>query len=104
MFWKKVKDWGKIKKALYKKVKRFAVIDFTDLDKLLGTNMKKIYIYYENYVIEERPYSEAEVKWLKKFMPVIDLTGGRPYPEEYEKIPPKAIILGRLNLMDLGLE
>jgi len=99
----KVNDWDKVKQSLYKKVKRFAVIDFLDVDKLLGTGKKKIYIYYENYLIGERDYNEAEVKWLKKFMPVVDRTKGRPYPVEYEKIPPKVAILGRLNLLDLNL-
>jgi len=103
MIFGKPKDWDKEKKALYEKVKRFAVIDWTDLDKLLGTSVKKIYIYYKNYVVEERPYNEAEVKFLSKFMPVVDLTEGRPFPKEFEKIPRNASILGRLNLLDLQL-
>jgi len=102
-FWRKPKDWDKVKEALYKKAGTFAVIDFTDLDKLLGTGKKKIYIYNQNYIVEEREYNEVEVKWLKKFIPVVDMTEGRPYPEEFEKIPPKVAIIGRLNLMDLGV-
>jgi len=103
MIFGKPKDWEKEKKALYEKVKRFAVIDWTDLDKLLGTSVKKIYIYYKNYVVEERPFNNAEVKFLSKFMPVVDLTEGRPFPEEFEVMPRRISILGRLNLVDLRL-
>jgi len=97
------KDWGKIKKAIQNKVGRFAVIDWFELDKFLGTHVKKIYIYDGQYVVDERPFSWAEVKFLKKYMPVIDLTQGRPYPEHFEKIPRHIAIAGRLNLVDLNL-
>jgi len=103
MIFKKPKDWEKIKEILYKKVGRFAVIDWFELDKFLGTHVKKIYIYEGRYVIEERPFSWAEVRFLRKYMPVIDLTKGRPYPEEFEKIPRKIAIMGRLNLIDLNI-
>ena len=103
MIFGKVKDWNRVKKALYSSIGRFAVIDWFDLDKLLGTHVKKIYIYYKQYVIEERPYNQAEVKFLRKFMPVVDLTGGRPYPSEFEKVPRKISVIGRLNLIDLNM-
>ena len=98
-----MKDWGKVKKALYNRVGKFAVVDWFELDKFLGTHVKRIYIYYRNYIISEKPYSEADAEWLRKFMPVVDLTEGRPYPEEFEKIPRHVAIIGRLNLMDLNL-
>jgi len=96
-------DWDKVKKNLQKRIGRFAVIDWFELDRLLGTNTKKIYIYDGEYVIAERPFSWAEVKFLKRYMPVVDLTKGRPFPEQFEKIPRKVTILGRLNLLDLNL-
>ncbi len=97
------KDWFKEKRKLLSTIGTFAVIDWIDLDKLMGTNVKKIYIYNGEYIVDERPYNEVEVKYLKKFMPVVDLTRGRPYPEDFEKIPKFWKVFGRLNLADLGV-
>jgi hypothetical protein len=96
-------DWDEYKENLFKNIKTFAVIDWTDFDKFLGTDVKKIYIYSGGYVVSEIPYNEVEVKHLSKFMPVVDLTGGRPYPEDFEKVPKFWSIFGRLNLAELEI-
>ena len=57
MFFDKAKDWNKVKEILYKKAGRFAVIDWFELSKILGTNVKKIYIYENNYIVDERPFN-----------------------------------------------
>lgn len=102
MFGKKI-DWFRYRMELHKKIGVFAVVDWTDFDKFLGTGMKKIYIYSGEYLIDERPYNEVEVKHLSKHIPVVDLTGGRPYPEDFENVPKFYSIFGRLNLSDLGI-
>jgi len=99
----KVKNWQDEWIKLARKVGRFAVITWSHYDHLLGTDIKKIYVYEGEYVVDIRPYSEVEVTMLKKYMPVVDSTKGRPYPETYSKVPPTDFVLGRLHLLDLYL-
>ena len=99
----KVKDWQEEWNELVKKVGTFAVVTWSPYDFVLGTNVKKIYIYKGEYIVDVRPYSNVEVKFLKKHIPVVDVTKGLPYPKTYKKIPPIDFVLGRLHLLDLYL-
>jgi len=99
----KKKNWEKIREKLYKKIGQFALIDFTPFDNILGVGVKKIYIYNDRYVIGEKVYNEINVRKFKKFIPVVDVTNGSPYPKHFKKLPPSIYVLGRLSLYELGL-
>ncbi len=94
-------DWSKHKEAIVSRLGRWFLIDFTQMDELLGTSVKKIWVYEGDRLIGEMPFSRARARFLEKYYPVIDNTKNLPYPEHFIKIPRKAVVLGRLNLVDL---
>jgi len=100
---RKVIDYREKIKRIAEKIGMRAEIDWIELDHALGTRVKKIYIYNGMKIVGTLPFNRVLVDDLKRHMPVVDLTGGRPYPEEYEKMPRKAVIMGRFNLIDLNI-
>jgi len=103
LFKKKVLDWEEKEKKLAEKVGIHVQIDWFELDHRLGTSVKRIYWYKGRRLIDIEPYNEDRISVLKEHIPVVDLTEGKPYPEQFKKIPRKYAIIGRLNLIDLEL-
>jgi len=98
-----VKDWTKVIDRLAEKVGLYAQIDWIEIDYWLGTAVKRIFFYHKGELIGSEPFSENRVNQLRKSIPVVDLTEEAPYPPFFLKLPRRIIVLGRLNLAELGL-
>jgi len=96
-----VKDWTRTKEKLSKLIGVWAQIDWADPDYFLGTSVKRIFFYQGVDLIGSEPFSETRVKMLRREIPVVDLTEGRPLPPHFIELPRRIIILGRLNLAEL---
>lgn len=91
-------------KKILEKIGQFCLVEVTEGGHLFGVDEKKIVTYYGNTKIKEEPFSEElfEQK-IEKGIPVKVLEF---YPEEFEKMPPNQILLGRLELprLEIGEE
>ena len=103
MFFSKPVDYEEEIKKKAEKVGVYAQIDWFELDHALGTHVKRIFIYKGTKIIGTLPFNKIYIDELKKDIPVVDMTKGRPYPIEFEKMPRKVAVMGRFNLIDLNI-
>ena len=86
-----------------KKLGYFCIVDFSEeaKNKSLGYDfLKKIYHYYDGYLIKIEAYSPIKVRELKRNdVFVYDKTKGLLIPRESQFLPSAIEILGRLQII-----